>query len=54
MVQYTNLAETTTRCLGYTPQRCWGITQLNVEDAWKDLSVYGIIALMVMGGTWKK
>lgn len=25
-----------------------------VEDAWKDLSVYGIIALMVMGGTWKK
>jgi len=55
MVQYTNLAETTTRCLGYTPQRCWGITQLNVEDAWKEYyTKYDLLEyrLFATGANW--
>ena len=55
MVQYKNLAETTTRCLGYTPQRCWGITQLNVEAAWKEYyTKYDLLEyrLFATGANW--
>jgi hypothetical protein len=55
MVQYTNLAETTTRCLGYTSQRCWAITQLNVEAAWKEYyTKYDLLEyrLFATGANW--
>ena len=55
MVQYTNLAETTTRCLGYTPERCWAITQLNVEAAWKEYyTKYDLLEyrLFATGANW--
>jgi len=37
MVQHKTLAEDGSRCnIGYTPQNCWLVTQLNVEEAWRE------------------